>query len=142
MRFKCTECGICCGDTEEKTRHILLLEAEANDIAAVIGRPVPDFSVKLEGKPPYAYEMKKTAEEGKCLFLRQNRCTIYSRRPRICRFYPFGLETNQNHIVFYFTNECPGIGRGKITQEKYFQSLLSLAKKRAAKRCGSKDLER
>ena len=34
IKFECNRCGLCCGDTKQKTRHILLLEAEAKKIAA------------------------------------------------------------------------------------------------------------
>ncbi len=141
VRFKCSKCSICCGDTKEKTRRILLLEEEASKIASTVRRPISDFTVKLEGKTPYAYEMKKTADDGKCLFLQENLCKIYSKRPLICRFYPFGLEVDGNQKAFYFTKECPGIGKGRIMQEDDFERLLSLANRRAEKRCESRDSE-
>ena len=126
LRFKCVKCGLCCGDTAEKTRHVLLMKKEAVSIASSIKRPISDFAVEVEGKAPYVYEMKKTVEAGRCCFLVENRCTIYSMRPVICRFYPFGLETNRNRKMFYFTNECPGIGRGKLMQKRDFKRLLEL----------------
>ena len=141
VRFKCVRCGICCGDTSEKARHILLLEEEANSIARFTKRPIPDFAAKLAGNEPYAYEMKKATAEGRCVLLKENRCGIYSRRPLICRFYPFGLETNQKQKTFYFTNECPGIGKGKIMQENDFQKLLVLATRRATKRRENADMK-
>ncbi len=128
IRFKCIKCGICCGDTEEKTRHILLLRKEASKIADTIKQPIENFAVELVGKTPYCYEMKKT-KEGKCVFLKGNRCIIYSKRPLICKYYPFGLETNQNQQKFFHTNECPGIGKGKIMKENDFHKLLKLANK-------------
>lgn len=135
-RFKCVRCGICCGDTKKKTRHILLLEEEAQSIASAAKKPISEFAVKLEGKQPYTYEMKKSSEGGKCLFLTHRRCTIYSKRPLICRFYPFGLETNQTQKTFYFTTECPGVGKGKLMLETDFQKLLRLANRRSTKSLG------
>jgi Fe-S-cluster containining protein len=134
VRFKCTRCGICCGNTKEKTRHILLLAEEANNIASVTRQQVSDFAVKLAGKDPYAFEMRKTTEEGKCVFLKWNRCKIYASRPLICRFYPFGLQTDHNHNSFYFTDECPGMRKGKTMREADFKKLLSLSIRLAGKR--------
>ena len=142
VRFKCVKCGICCGDTEERTRHILLMEEEAEKIASTTRKPIHDFAVKLANRTPYRYEMKKATSEGKCIFLEENRCTIYSKRPLICRFYPFGLETRQNkQKAFYFTSECPGIGKGITMGENEFRNLLRQAKRRTTANHGSNEGE-
>lgn len=131
VRFYCTKCGICCGDTKEKTRHILLLRTEAEQIAKTTSQPISKFAVKINDKAPrarYTYEMKKTAEDAKCVFLQHNRCTIYSLRPLICRFYPFELRmTHGGKYKFLFTEECPGINKGRILSEGYFRKMLRLA---------------
>ncbi len=133
LRFKCIKCGICCGDTQERTRHILLLEKEAHDIAKIGDKLVSDIASAVECTTPYKYEMKKDKTSGKCVFLRANRCTVYSNRPLICRFYPFGLETRDNQqSAIFFTNECPGIGKGRAMKETDFRKLIRQAKKRTS----------
>ncbi len=132
VRFKCIKCGICCGDTPEKERNILLLKKEAQRISTLTKRQIGDFADELTNKEPYAYEMKKTTKGGKCLFLQHNKCTIYHARPLICRFYPFGLETDQNMKRFFYTKECLGIGKGRIVEERDFNELLNLANSRIA----------
>jgi Fe-S-cluster containining protein len=136
MRFRCTKCGICCGNTQEKIRHILLLGTETEQIAAATSQPISEFAVKFEGKAPYSHEIKKTAENGKCVFLKKNHCTIYSQRPLICRFYPFELKIvmNQKH-EFLYTDECPGIGKGKKLGKNYFEKLFQLAHAKARAEC-------
>lgn len=127
VRFHCAKCGICCGDTKEKTRHILFLSTEAEQIAKATLQPICKFAAKT-GKAPYVYEMKKTTEEGKCVFLENNCCTIYSLRPLICKFYPFELKISQGRKHrFLFTEECPGINKGKMLSEAYFRKLFRLA---------------
>jgi Fe-S-cluster containining protein len=130
LLFECTKCGLCCGDTEEKTRCILLLETEANEISAQTGLPKEAFTIQVVGKEPYRYEMKK--KEGKCFFLKDNQCSIYSSRPLICRFYPFELkfDTENGWYVFSFTFECPAVGKGKVMARKDFEALFLLAQKR------------
>jgi Fe-S-cluster containining protein len=128
--FRCIKCGICCGNTKEKVRHILLLRSEAEKISLATNKPISMFASKITNKTPYSYEMTKT-EQGNCLFLKNNHCTIYSQRPLICHFYPFELkETNNQPHEFHYTDECPGIGKGKILRKNHYQNLFQLAESR------------
>ncbi len=127
VRFQCIKCGICCGDTKEKKRHVLLLKTEAEQIARATGQQVVKFAVKIDDKAPYSYEMKKR-KNGKCVFLENNCCSIYSLRPLICRFYPFELKGMHNRkYTFLYTAECPGINKGQALNEGYFRKLFQLA---------------
>jgi len=126
--FQCVKCGICCGDTKEKTRHILLLKIEAEQIATATLQSISEFTAKIRDKAPYSYEMKKM-EDGKCIFLEKNRCAIYALRPLICRFYPFELKmAHYQTYTFLYTNECPGINKGSVLSETYFRKLFLLAR--------------
>lgn len=129
--FECSKCGLCCGDTQQKTRHILVLESEANAIATATSLPKQAFTKQITDKNPYCYEMKKSSE-GKCFFLKDNQCSIYKLRPLICRFYPFELKFNsdKDQHVFDFTVECPGISKGRIIARKDFEALFLLAQER------------
>ena len=129
IRFECLKCGICCGDTSKKLRHILALETEVEKIATVTGQNILKFSERVESREPYAYELKKSG--GKCVFLQNNLCTVYLYRPLICRFYPFELlpELDSTHR-FDYTTECPGIGIGKEKDATYFRRLYRLARAR------------
>ena len=129
--FECSRCGLCCGNTKEKTRHILLLETETNVISTKTCLSKEAFTEQINDNNPYRYEMKKN-NEGKCFFLKDNQCSIYSSRPLICRFYPFELKFNQDkdRHVFNFTFECPGIGKGKMLARKDFEALFLLARER------------
>ena len=128
VRFRCVKCGICCGDTEEKNRRILLLPQEAEQIEKTALQSTERFAVKINGVEPYNYEMKKRVEDGKCIFLENDRCTIYAARPLICRFYPFELKSScDGRYSFLFTEECPGIGKGGILGKDYFRKIFRLA---------------
>ncbi len=131
VRFQCIKCGTCCGDTKEKTRHILLLGTEAEQIATATSQPISEFTVKIKNKAPYSYEMKKT-KNGKCIFLEKKRCTIYSLRPLICRFYPFELKSaDSGKHKFLYTLECSGINKGPMLSKNYFRKLFRLARTRS-----------
>ena len=139
VRFHCTKCGICCGDTEEKTRHIILLKTEAEQIAKTTTQPISKFAVKIKSKAPYVYEMKKRAEDGKCVFLEKNSCTIYPLRPLICRFYPFELKSaHSGKHQFLFTEECPGINTGRMLSANYFRKMFRLAQAKHGQTADSK----
>jgi Fe-S-cluster containining protein len=130
LHFECEKCGLCCGDTKQKTRHILILDSEATQIAQKKGCNKEDFAAETKCSLPYVYEMKKA--DGKCVFLKDNQCTIYEVRPLICRFYPFELKFSKNlgRYVFEFTLECPSIGKGAVLGEKDFEKLFALAQER------------
>ena len=128
VRFQCTRCALCCGDTKKRARHILLLKKETERISEATFKPVEEFAVQIEGREPYVYEMKKTKEEGKCLFLKENLCTIYASRPLICKFYPFQLRTTKDgRHRFSHTRECQGIGKGKLVGKSYLERLFQQA---------------
>jgi Fe-S-cluster containining protein len=135
LRFTCVKCGICCGDTAEKTRHVLLNKIEAERIASATELPILEFASKIERNSGFAYEMKKTTEQGKCFFLAGKKCRVYSQRPLICRFYPFELRPVENtKHEFRFTDECPGLGRGRTFGAEHFRKLFKLARKRTLRK--------
>ncbi|MCX8154028.1 MAG: YkgJ family cysteine cluster protein [Candidatus Bathyarchaeota archaeon] len=126
VRFRCLRCGICCGDTEEKIRCILLLRKEVELIAIATEQPLSEFAVKVKGKEPYTYEMKKV--DGKCVFFKNGGCKIYSIRPLVCRFYPFELKgAFDGKYLFLYTSECKGINKGGVLSKNYFKKLFRLA---------------
>ncbi len=131
MRFECNRCGICCGDTEEKTRHIIMLESEAQEIKEKTGREIGEFCFEVHDKQPYRFEMKKQSD-GKCVFLNPEGCVIYGFRPLICMFYPFELKFDQDMQTYLFnpTMECPAINQGKLLGETDFRKLFMLAQER------------
>jgi len=123
VRFKCDRCALCCGDTEEKIRQVLLLKAEAIQISEETSRSINEFAEAMERSDPFVYRMKKN--EGKCVFLRVNLCSIYDIRPVICRFYPFKLgDLGRHKYVFSYTDECPGIGKGDLLRKSFFEELF------------------
>jgi Fe-S-cluster containining protein len=125
LHFKCDKCALCCGDTEEKTRRILLMKPEADRISRETSKDVAEFADRIEGWKPYVYEMKK-ASNGKCMFLECDTCHIYGFRPLICRFYPFELKASGSGThVFAHTHECPCIGQGPELKRDYFERLFA-----------------
>lgn len=124
VRFRCERCALCCRDTEDKVRMILLLRNEADHISKKTSMSLDEFAEKIEGSEPYVYRMRKT-RDGECIFLGDESCSIYKMRPLICRFYPFQLKNlRNNRHAFTFTDECPGIGKGPQLERRFFQRLF------------------
>ena len=123
MRFECERCALCCGDTKDRTRLILLLRIEAERISRKTLKNVDDFAEKIEGFESYVYRMRKT-KNGKCIFLKDKLCSIYQMRPLICMFYPFELKVGSNKYIFAYTDECPAIGKGLKVTRSYFERLF------------------
>jgi Fe-S-cluster containining protein len=92
-----------------------------------IGLPIKDLALRMEGKEPYSFEMRKI--DGKCFFLHGNQCSIYGLRPLLCKFYPFSLETDGNgKFRFQVTSECPGLGTGLLLKKPYYERLFNEAR--------------
>jgi len=124
VSFTCERCALCCRDTERRARSILLLETEVKRISEETSLSIEEFAERIRGFEPYVYRMRKT-EDGKCVFLKDNLCSIYRIRPLICRFYPFQLKNLGNdRYVFKYTEECPGIGKGKQLKPAFFDKLF------------------
>jgi Fe-S-cluster containining protein len=125
--FVCNRCGRCCGDIEYTIRHVLLLKSDADRISKETSLEVNEFADEVVGFEPYIYEMKKP-EVGKCIFLKDNRCSIYELRPLICRFYPFELKNlGDNRYTFLYTKKCPGIVTSSHLDRKFFDGLFKKA---------------
>jgi Fe-S-cluster containining protein len=126
LRFKCGRCALCCADTKDRKRRILITKIEGQRISKKTQKAFDEFAEKTEdlASAPYIYRMRKTADR-KCVFLRDTACTIYRARPIICRFYPFELKSIGNRHVFAYTRECPCIGKGPELKKTYFKKLFA-----------------
>ncbi len=62
-------------------------------------------------------EIKKN--NGNCIFLKDNKCTVYKSRPIQCRTWPFWPE-NMNTKTWNndIAKNCPGVGKGKVKTKK------------------------
>lgn len=130
VRFTCSRCAICCGDTGKKTRHILMMKNEAELISKTASRKTAEFAEKITHHQPYVFEMRKD-KEGKCLFLKGRECAIYEFRPLVCRFYPFELaQRKDGKPEFRSTDECPSLGSGELLTKRFFEDLIAAINKK------------
>ncbi|TGC10913.1 YkgJ family cysteine cluster protein [Methanolobus halotolerans] len=92
--FHCDLCARCC--TQEFNDHVFLLEEDADIIRQIDPtkmEPAPYYELcDQKGNFYVSGYALKTKEDGSCTFLEGRRCTIYDRRPSICRLYPYMLH--------------------------------------------------
>jgi len=81
--FPCNKCGNCCkwGKIEVEGEDLIRLKSLTNPC---------DWLDYKDLKPP-------------CVFLKSNKCDIYSIRPQVCKIFPLGIDpinTNKYHVTF------------------------------------------
>jgi len=141
LRWKCVRCATCCGDTEKRTRHVLILASEARAIAAETGMRIEEFAQRLENSKPYEFEVRKNNK--RCVFLDGVSCSIYSRRPLICKFYPFVMKRSESGTIEFELpeHECQGIGLGRKLTQDYYMQLLRIAVERLRLHCPERGMK-
>lgn len=86
LRFKCTECGGCCTGSPG---YVWL---EEKDIEALVSKLKITRQAFLRRYTRQVGERLSLLEDPKnfdCVFLEENRCTVYDARPTQCRTFPF-----------------------------------------------------
>ncbi len=93
-------------------------------MATELGLSTSQFTRNYCNKEDGIYHLKD-GEDGKCLFLEDNKCGVYQGRPTQCRTWPFWPEAMNAKV---WDNEvatfCPGIGKGKLWNKNEIQEIL------------------
>ncbi len=109
VSFHCRLCGNCCRNVEDKIMvepldafnlaRCLRERGEVEYVEDVYSRYThPDM---LEGFYPI-FLMNTTGPDNACVFLEDSRCSVYEARPKVCRIYPFTVDTGQRGKAFEF----------------------------------------
>jgi Fe-S-cluster containining protein len=103
LAFRCTGCGNCCRDL-----HVALTGADLLRLLAATARTATDLvvflapdAVDMSGEPDSFVDLREgrrlmvlRRENGACHLLDPDqRCSVYSARPRDCAAFPFEIET-------------------------------------------------
>ena len=127
VRWVCVRCANSCGDLPGRRRNVLLASRDVKRIVDATKLTPKEFSVSARAPAPYTRKIKK--QKGTCIFLQDSRCSIYRARPLICRFYPFCIHPSRTAALEIGVDlSCSGIGTGPRRGEKFFRSLVELAK--------------
>ncbi|MCE5318516.1 MAG: YkgJ family cysteine cluster protein [Parachlamydia sp.] len=108
LRFKCTECGKCCTGSPG---YVWVTEQEIDSMAKQIDLSVELFKRKYLRQRDNRYALaEKKSQNRDCIFLKDNKCTIYQARPAQCRTFPFWKENLNSEESWKLASEaCEGI---------------------------------
>ncbi len=125
--WKCLMCGECC-----KKYVVPLTKEEVVNFSLIFGRQVIDFS----GKKPTLRRIN-----GKCIFLKNGKCSIQELKPKACKLWPFivyrtplrvedkalaEFEFLGETFYVYVDSECYGINKGTTKIEEIIPEVLSI----------------
>jgi uncharacterized protein len=120
--FKCQEdCSNCC---KVSGGFVVVRDVEIEPIAKYLKLSADVFLKKYtreEGK--YTCLVDREGED--CIFLKDDKCSIYPVRPIQCRTFPFwpqNLKTEKRWILI--EDECPGIGSGKAFSKEEIEAIF------------------
>ena len=93
LRFKCTGCGQCCTGAPG---HVWVTAEEIADMAAHVGLTLEDFVDRYVRQVGDRYSLKERSKTYSCVFLKDNKCSIYMHRPQQCRTFPWWQQNIQS----------------------------------------------
>ncbi|MFV0341162.1 MAG: YkgJ family cysteine cluster protein [Parachlamydiaceae bacterium] len=110
LRFECTGCGKCCTGSKGEVQ---IQKEELDAMAELLQLAPKDFKrlyVKNRSNRLSLVELKQSDGQYACVFLKENRCTVYMARPTQCRTYPFWPENlNTPESWQLAAKDCEGI---------------------------------
>ena len=133
IKFECQGSGNCCV-SRESYGYVYLSTNDLKRFAEYFNLSIKDFKSKYyEITDGFIHLTEKKNINGKCIFLKNNRCTVYKSRPTQCRTWPFW---NENMEAKIWNEEiqslCPGVGKGKIIKKSQIEKKLNTDKKNEA----------
>lgn len=107
LRFECTGCGKCC---KGAPGYVWLTLEEMASIADFLKLPFDQFTKKYVRQVNQDYSLIEVGDDYACVFLEENRCTIYEVRPKQCRTFPFwGKNLKSKEHWEKLKSSCEGI---------------------------------
>ncbi|MCB9025759.1 MAG: YkgJ family cysteine cluster protein [Bdellovibrionaceae bacterium] len=123
LKFQCQGSGKCCISRGEYG-YVYLDKNDRINMAKFFKLRLGEFTKKYCVSNEGYYRLKTSPHELECLFLKDNKCSIYSARPTQCRTWPFWPEVLQAKTwkkeVAQF---CPGVGKGKLYTRKEIEAI-------------------
>ncbi len=89
LRFKCTGCGKCCTGSPG---YVYLSRMDLERFASYFGLSETEFAKKYTRLVDGQYALLDRAGSDDCLFLKENRCSVYEARPTQCRTFPWWVH--------------------------------------------------
>lgn len=107
LRFECTQCGQCCTGAPG---FVWVSAEEREKIAQYLNISQEEFSEKYLRHVDGRISLKEKSSSYDCVFLHNNRCTVYPVRPVQCRTFPWWATTLKSERMWKEAAQyCEGI---------------------------------
>lgn len=115
-RFQCVRCAKCC---YQET--LSITQNDYNRMKQFLGSK--GARVRKNSSKSYPYEMESL---GACPFLKGDLCSIYSRRPVVCRAFPLTFSFLSDGQLYVNLIHCKGVGLndGKQVDESFVTEVV------------------
>ena len=125
--FKCQACGACC-----RNKDIAVSSYEVRRLARRLNLTVEEFFFQCVEKEKPILRRK---EDGNCIFLQPEGCSVYADRPLVCRLFPLGLLVDGHGQELFglmpLHPDCLGLLGEEGTVTSYLSSQAALPYLRA-----------
>ena len=125
IRFECQGSGNCCV-SRDSYGFVYLSPDDLKRFAKDFNISIKMFKEKYcQITDGFIHLIEKNNLNGKCIFLKNNKCSVYKSRPSQCRTWPFWNE-NMNPKVWNedISINCPGIGKGNKIKSDSIKKFL------------------
>lgn len=127
LRFSCTGCGKCCTGSPG---YVWVTPEEIANIASHLKLSIDEFAQKYVRQIGERYSLTEHPKTFDCAFLKENKCQIYSVRPKQCRTFPWWLQNVRSEKEWQeAASYCEGINHPDapiVDSEKILQELHCL----------------
>lgn len=86
LRFKCTECGKCCTGSPG---YVYISERDIDQLAKHHNLSIDEFKKNYTRIVDGLRALIDRSESNDCIFLIDNKCSVYESRPSQCRTFPW-----------------------------------------------------
>ncbi|HRD55159.1 MAG TPA: YkgJ family cysteine cluster protein [Parachlamydiaceae bacterium] len=89
LKFQCTGCGKCCTGSPGV---VFVTEEEMGNMASFLKITAKDFAKRYMRTVNGRLALVELRQNYDCIFLKNNKCSIYEVRPKQCRTFPWWAQ--------------------------------------------------
>jgi hypothetical protein len=122
LRFGCTRCGHCCGGPPG---FVWVGKEEIEHLAGFMRVEAAAF-LTLYCRSVWWRTSLRELDNGDCVFLTPQGCSVYPVRPVQCRTFPFWPDSLRSPQGWEALKErCPGVGQGRLYALDEIEQVVS-----------------
>jgi hypothetical protein len=129
LRFECTGCGQCCTGSPG---YVWVTEEEIQKIADFLSISLQNFATLYLRKIDGRWSLRELRHTYDCVFLKDNKCSIYTLRPTQCKTFPWwprNLQSRSDWIEA--AKHCEGISHNaSLVPYEIIQEQLEIQEKK------------